>query len=161
MSFKVLKLKCTHTESFSIKIHMLVRMYFFLCLCWLTQSVFQLHPFTCIFLDFIFSLWLNKILLCHLYIHGHLCCFHVLAIVNRGSTDMAEQVSLQGDIGSFGCRARSDIARWYGRSTCSFLRILHNDFHSGCASVWTHKAVNKGSLLSLQAHQHLLSIGVF
>ena len=58
-------------------------------------------------------------------VEGHLCFFHILAIVNNAAVNTGEHVSfLLSVLGHFGYIPRSGISRSYGSSIFSFLRNL-------------------------------------
>lgn len=72
----------------------------------------------------------------------------------------ADQVSEEWDDRPFGPMSRSGMARLYGRSTFSFLRILHSDSHGGCTRLQSLQPCVKIPL-SLCPHKHLLSVIFF
>ena len=57
--------------------------------------------------------------LTHSSAHGHLGCFHILAIINSAVMNIGEHVSLS-DLVSLVCMPRSGIAGSYGSSISSF-----------------------------------------
>ena len=57
--------------------------------------------------------------LIHLSVNGHLCCFHVLAIVNSVAVNIGIHVSLSVLVSS-GCMPSSGIAGSYGTSIPRF-----------------------------------------
>ena len=59
--------------------------------------------------------------LIHLSTDGHLCCFHVLAIINSAVMSIGVHVSLS-DLVSSVCMPRSGIAGSYGSSISRFFK---------------------------------------
>ena len=92
-------------------------------------------------------LWLNNIPLCictmyhsffiHLFINGHLGCFHILAIINSAAVKSGVCMCFSIMVSS-GYMPSSGIVGSYGTFIPSFKRNLHIIFPSGCI---THSSV--------------------
>lgn len=59
-------------------------------------------------------------------VEGHLDCFYSLAIVHRTAMNIAEQVSVECDVGSCGHMSKSGVDGPYGIFNVLFLRVLTN-----------------------------------
>ena len=81
---------------------------------------------------------MGHIFFMHSSVHGHLGCFHVLAIVNRAAMNIVVNDSL-GIMVFSGYLSRSAIARSYGSLIFSFLRNLRTILHNGCINLRSHQ----------------------
>ena len=95
-------------------------------------------------------LWLTNIPSCvciyhsfliHSSVNGHLCCFHVLAIVNSVANTGAH-ASLSVKVFS-GYMPNGGIVASYGNSIPIFLSSIHNVLHSDSINLHSHHGVSK------------------
>ena len=78
----------------------------------------------------------------HSFLHRHLGCFHLLAIVNNAVWARVSNIPSRPCFPSFGYTPRRGIAGSYGYSMFQFLRHHHIVFHSSCIVLHSHQQLS-------------------
>ena len=87
-----------------------------------------------------FIVYAYRIFFIHLSLYGHLCCFHVLVIINCVAMNTGVHVSFLIRVFIFsGCVHRNGTARPCSSSIFSFLRKRHTVLHTSCTSLYFYQ----------------------
>ena len=97
------------------------------------------------------------IFLIHSSVKGHLGCFQVLAMTNKGVMNILEHMSLWHNWASFGYISKSDITGSWRRLFPNFLRNRHTDIQRGWLYQFAFHQQCRCIPFSPQPLQHKLS----